>query len=403
MSDKDQQLADQFLDAWRQAKDDETRKQILQKVIHSTPAPLIPHFMDWLDDAPPSDMFRVVERYKLMQNNPFIRQIIQDDTHRPKLVGWLEKLIQTKDGFGDFEKAVADLLLYVAKQPQEFDFILSYARHISENLQLTQKARDQADMILAQLANYTGRLSPEQLAIVNADRAKKTLIRLKSQWASAHQNPTAQETILAQIYVYKTQGLLPTLLEWFATLVVPDKMVLALDVYLNDIIGNDNYRNHIINYLTQAIHALSQSAPKPNAHAVYQRPIANFIEEIATTPQELMPVIAYHQEVLRTSLPSDYLYTQSVNHLRSLTIRKDPLITADVFTNLLLFLEKIPTKPLYDIRYHLNHAASPHWGRTFVEGRNAQQAEDGLKQQLSYYNDGVGSYRSEVLWMVKIS
>jgi len=248
-------------------------------------------------------------------------------------------------------------------------------------------------------------------------------------WAIQAGNDTGHRNILRDIYIgnilKRKPEILPELLGLLKECIAPEAMTWALDAYIPDIITNDDYRKQVITYFASKLNVVATesppqtmpatakfnfkisnsipSKPKSNADTQKQRQIANFIEEIATTPEELSPVITYYEMVTRTFDPSEYHYELSVKHLRSLTVRKETLITPDVYTRLLLFLEKIPTKPMYDVKYHLSHPANTHWGRIFVDAEDEGSARSATQKYLSNYNDGPGGSGGNVIWLVKIS
>jgi hypothetical protein len=245
-------------------------------------------------------------------------------------------------------------------------------------------------------------------------------------WSVQSNNNVGHRNILREIYkankLRTIPDRLPVLLGWLQECLAPQAMTWALDAYIPDIIANDDYRKQVITYFVSQLHAKSppqampttgkfnftvsttiSSQPKSNANTQEQRQVACFIEEIATTPEELSPVITYYEAVTRTFDPSEYHYELSVKHLRSLTIRKEALIPADVYTRLLLFLEKIPAKPMYDVKYHLSHPANTHWGRIFVNAEDEGSARSATNKYLSNYNDGPGGSSGAVIWLVKIS
>lgn len=245
-------------------------------------------------------------------------------------------------------------------------------------------------------------------------------------WSVHNGNDVGHRNILRGIYIdnklKKRPDILPELLRLLQECISPQGMTWALDAYIPDIIANDDYRKQVLAYFVSQLHAESppqampasekfnftvsttlSSQPKSNADTQKQRQIACFIEEIATTPEELSPVITYYEAVTRTFDPSEYHYELSVKHLRSLTVRKETLIPADVFMRLLLFLENIPAKPMYDVKYHLSHPANTHWGRIFVNAKDEGGARSATNKYLSHYNDGPGGSSGNVIWMVKIS
>ena len=413
MSDKEQQLTDQFLEAWRNAKDETTRKEILQKVTNIVPETLIPHFIDWLDDAPPLEMFKVIESYKENWSNSFFINITRNDTLRPKLIHWLEKIIQMEGILDEIELTACNLIVHFGRKPEEFDFLIIHLEEVYKKLLIPQEIREKAYAILWRLATHRNVLSPEQQAYLNHLFAEKATTKLFEDWSSSVQNKDefGQRHVLRKVYMdnksKKNPYMLSVLLDWLGQTIVPEAMTWALDAYIPDIIANDDYRKQILAYFTAQIDVSAlPSDRKSNRDTHKQRQIACFIEEIATTAEELSPVITYYEAVTRTFDPSEDDYEQSVKYLRSLTVRKESLIPADVYTRLLLFLEKIPTKPVYDVKYHVadifsTHPASAntHCGRTFINAKNEQEAK--IKAQESLNDRFRGT--SDITWMVKIS
>jgi len=424
----EQKITDQFLEAWRNAKDETTRKEILQEVTNIVPETLIPHFIDWLDDAPPLEMFNVIVAYKENWETPFLINITRNDTLRPKLIHWLEKIIQAKGILDEIELSACELIIYFGRKSEEFDFVIIHLEEIYKKLLIPKEIREKAYTILWRLQKLRNILASEQQDYLDNLIAGKEKIKLFEDWSWSTQNKnySGQRNILRGIYVdnklKKKQFMLPVLLGWLQECLAPQAMTWALDAYIPDIIANDAYRKQVMAYFVsqpsaesppQAMPATGKfnfkistsidSKPKSNADTLEQRQVACFIEEIATTPEELSPVITYYETVTRTFDPSEYHYELSVKHLRSLTVTKEALIPADVYTRLLLFLESIPAKPMYDVKYHLSHPANTHWGRICVDAEDEGSARSATNKYLSNYNDGPGGSSGAIIWMVKIS
>jgi hypothetical protein len=199
----EQQLANQFIEAWRQAKDETTRKTILQEVMNTVPETLIPHFMDWLDDAPPLEMFKVVESYKENWSNSFFINITRNDTLRPKLIHWLEKIIQAEGILDEIELAACNLIAYFGRKPEKLDFLIIHLEEVYKKLLIPHEIREKAYAVLWRLATHRTVLSSEQQAYLNHLFAEKATTKLFEDWSSSVQNKDefGQRHVLRKIYM----------------------------------------------------------------------------------------------------------------------------------------------------------------------------------------------------------
>ncbi len=230
-----------------------------------------------------------------------------------------------------------------------------------------------------------------------------TLDELRELWSEMKGKPTEQSDFLQEIAqakeAYLQHNILPELLKWLEQTTVPD-ILSALDIYMVVIMGDENTRKPIADRLIQLVSQATQNDSEAMKHI--RKNCAYFLNKIATTADEVTPLITYYENITRWTHRDSADYHTAIRGLRAIVADKPALIAPDVHEHFTRFLKAIPHIHPYQLKYRVRGPVSLDEGTTIIEAENESQAREKAMQYMRHFDDGYGGSQKEILSITRI-